>query len=245
MRVHQKHDFCLDLIKQVSAGSYVPAGFQRPYVWDRDDVIALFDSMVDRLPVGSFLLWTPAASVPIEDVAKTRLGPLPIGSGRTRSLILDGQNRLASLAWAMTLDPWTHADRVADHERNVWCDPSVRFVANGETGRFEFVSWREADEGPRVPGGILCHTIGLAQYLTKTPGAYEALNRYPNALDRLDAMSRAIVEARVTVTDIQDATAEEARSVFLRVARAGVPMTEDEFNMALGWALPDHDDPCP
>ena len=30
---------------------------QREYVWDRKDIISLFESIIDEFPVGSFVIW--------------------------------------------------------------------------------------------------------------------------------------------------------------------------------------------
>lgn len=42
-------------------------------------------------------------------------------------------------------------------------------------------------------------------------------------------------EARTVETLIQNATAEEARHAFLRICRVGVPMSQEDFDRAVGW----------
>ena len=64
--------------------------FQRGYVWGREDVRNLFDSLYRRYPVGGFLVWT------------TRPDPQTVRGGPEQSagavkLLLDGQQRATSL----------------------------------------------------------------------------------------------------------------------------------------------------
>lgn len=41
--------------------------------------------------------------------------------------------------------------------------------------------------------------------------------------------------AQAATTVIQGATAQEARHAFLRICRVGVPMTQEDFDNAVGW----------
>ena len=82
---------------QVSAIlSYIDSGymalpkFQRGYVWNRDQVRGLMDSLYHRHPVGSLLVWaTPSADV-------SHRGAQELAPGVVR-LLLDGQQRMTSL----------------------------------------------------------------------------------------------------------------------------------------------------
>ena len=64
--------------------------FQRGYVWNRDQVRGLFDSLYRRHPVGGLLVWAT------ESKTATHRGDGPLAAGVVK-LLLDGQQRMTSL----------------------------------------------------------------------------------------------------------------------------------------------------
>src|SRR4051795_5339659 len=64
--------------------------FQRGYVWSRDQVRGLMQSLYRRYPVGGLLVWTTAT-----DTAATRGDGTP-APGLVK-LLLDGQQRITTL----------------------------------------------------------------------------------------------------------------------------------------------------
>lgn len=72
--------------------------FQRGYVWGREDVRGLFDSLYRRYPVGGFLVWTT------QPEADTVRG-ISTSSGAAVKLLLDGQQRATSLYGVMRGEP--------------------------------------------------------------------------------------------------------------------------------------------
>ena len=44
------------VLDQINRSYYLPA-IQRPYVWDTDQIVALFDSLLKGYPISSFLFW--------------------------------------------------------------------------------------------------------------------------------------------------------------------------------------------
>lgn len=68
--------------------------FQRGYVWKRVKVRALFDSLIKRYPIGSFIIWKTNQKV---DSRSPFIKKGPRKKQRESYLILDGQQRLLSL----------------------------------------------------------------------------------------------------------------------------------------------------
>ena len=69
---------------------FVPA-FQREYVWKRDDVKQLVDSLIKDYPTGTMLTWATAAPPELK-------GPHKYDEKQgTVQLLLDGQQRITSL----------------------------------------------------------------------------------------------------------------------------------------------------
>lgn len=78
------------ILDHVDSGQFALPKFQRGYVWNRDQVRRLMESLYRHHPVGSLLVWVTSA-----DSVHTRGGQEP--SPRVFQLLLDGQQRITSL----------------------------------------------------------------------------------------------------------------------------------------------------
>ena len=82
-----------DILGQIELGSIALPEFQRGYVWNRDQVVRLMESLYRGHPVGSLLVWV--TSTDVAEASKTRGdGKLPAGPVK---LLLDGQQRMTTL----------------------------------------------------------------------------------------------------------------------------------------------------
>ena len=73
--------------------------FQRPFVWNKEDILKLLDSVYKGYPIGSILLWLTNQKLANE----RRIGDLEIGDRSEEyptNYLLDGQQRLSSLCGA-------------------------------------------------------------------------------------------------------------------------------------------------
>lgn len=92
------------VLNEVNRKFFLPA-IQRPYVWNANQVIALFDSLLKGYPISSFMLWavTPETKRELriyrflEDYHPERQNEPTSPDGRDVVLVLDGQQRLTSL----------------------------------------------------------------------------------------------------------------------------------------------------
>ncbi|MGQ7794321.1 DUF262 domain-containing protein [Faunimonas sp. B44] len=93
------------VLDQINRSLFLPA-IQRPYVWEPDQIIALFDSLLKGYPISSFLFWEidPDRRTNWEIykfIENFRRGEthneLVEPDGREVTLVLDGQQRLTSL----------------------------------------------------------------------------------------------------------------------------------------------------
>lgn len=78
------------ILDHIDSGHMALPEFQRGYVWNRDQVRALFDSLYRRHPVGGLLVWAT------ESKGATHRGDGSLAAGVVK-LLLDGQQRMTSL----------------------------------------------------------------------------------------------------------------------------------------------------
>ena len=78
------------ILAQIDDGQMALPEFQRGYVWNRDQVRGLFDSLYRRHPIGGLLVWSTQS----KSAAAKGDGPLAPGIVK---LLLDGQQRITTL----------------------------------------------------------------------------------------------------------------------------------------------------
>jgi hypothetical protein len=78
------------ILDHIDSGHMALPEFQRGYVWNRDQVRGLFDSLYRRHPVGGLLVWAT------ESKTADHRGDGPLAPGVVK-LLLDGQQRMTSL----------------------------------------------------------------------------------------------------------------------------------------------------
>lgn len=78
------------ILSQIDLGSYAMPVFQRGYVWNRDQVRRLMNSLYHGYPIGELLVWNTSTDPELSRGS----GPLTPGNV---NLILDGQQRMTTL----------------------------------------------------------------------------------------------------------------------------------------------------
>ena len=239
MRIEQTSVYLKNLVQDAISGALLPAAFQRPYVWTRADALALFESILRGYPVGGFLIWTPYAKADASKVARTRLGPVQLThSAQAQSFILDGQNRLATMAWLAKDPEETIPYGLTDHEKDVWAKGD-QLVIDCERKALRWVSPSEMSSGLRLPAGCLLDSRLTNREVRKnwdTTWAHHTEAEKNEALKVLDLCSRAFSDAKVIVTNLEHASAVEAKDAFLHICKVGVPMAESDLEAAVAWA---------
>lgn len=214
----------MDIIEDVRRGRTIPAAFQRPYVWTAADIEALWKSILMGYPIGALLLWQPRdRTVP----GKRMLGPIQADSDDRCTIILDGQNRLVTIAWSLTpgdvrVDPAAPGYDIWRSGKTLTADPytrTVRFVDDAEI------------KGMMMPVHNLTGTFNT---FLRRNWVSEEDDVHAEWLDHLGSRQR---EARIIKATIERATPEEAREAFLHISRAGVPMSAADFDAAMGFDL--------
>ena len=85
-----------DLIGEIDGGLVKIPAFQRDFVWELNDTIALLDSICRGYPIGSFLFWESNDYLhSLRNIGNLALPDVP--EGRFVRYVLDGQQRITSL----------------------------------------------------------------------------------------------------------------------------------------------------
>lgn len=94
------------LMQKVRDGDIRVPDFQREFVWDRNQVISLLDSIYQHFPIGSFLFWETGDQIR----SYRRVGEVELhqDDGKSVQYVLDGQQRITSLFASLTQAKITH-----------------------------------------------------------------------------------------------------------------------------------------
>lgn len=232
MYIKQDHMFLSSIINELQLGFMAPAPMQRDYVWEKEDIEALCHSLVRGYPIGTFLLWQVSDDADMA-MKLPRCGPIEV-TRRPNSLIMDGHNRLASLAWMM--QPMFNVEDPSAAESRSWMSGD-RLVYDGPSERVRFLP-------PSTLEGRLW--VGSECFFDRNPRQlrmrYNALVEEGHAEEEIGALfgqvaalQRQFNNARIVTTTLVDPTPEEARDAFMSIARAGVPLSDSDLDNVGTW----------
>lgn len=98
------------LVEKLITGEVVLPDIQREYVWSGSQIPRLLDSLNHQWPVGSVLLWRTTIDVPTKMAAVVQGTPTAVRP----AILLDGQQRLTTLARVMAPDRVPEGQKSAD-----------------------------------------------------------------------------------------------------------------------------------
>lgn len=242
--------FLQKLLEDVRKGDIILPRFQRPFVWDKERRLELFDSVRRGIPIGSLMIWeTRALGDDVQVVPKTELGPfkLPAVPERaTRRYLLDGEQRLMTLYFALHRPE--ERDRNGTSQDEVPDAFEVFFDLEGES----FVTRADLDDGPHahhfplreifVPRGVLAFQRKLERALEDALGPNpspereaEVNRKIQDFLERSDTIAEAVRRYKIPVTVLSTDDLELAAETFKRVNSQGVSMSEAHMMNAIAW----------
>lgn len=209
------------IIDHIDNGHIALPEFQRGYVWNRDQVRGLFDSLYRRHPVGGLLVWATASRTAIHR------GDGPITAGIVK-LLLDGQQRMTSIYGVARGHPPQFFDG------NAQAFTGLRFHLGSES--FEFYQPVKMKDDPLwidVTTLLQQGNAGLGGFIAK-------LNQYPDlALHVGEFAARlskllGILEIELYAEEISgsDKTLDTVVDIFNRVNSGGTKLSKGDLALA-------------
>lgn len=201
--------------------------FQRDFVWQQDDVRALFDSIKNNYPIGSILLWKPERPYdwsPVQSISGIHLPQ----SSESPLYILDGCQRLSTLFGCLT-----NPNKTEMENQTVWKE---KFELYYDLEDEAFVYMGNRNPKPyQIPLYILTSTSEFRQYTRKKLEPEVDEGKIDLYLDRADIFSRSLIEYKLAVIEINNAELEQAVEIFSRINSRGTEITYDWIVNALSY----------
>ncbi len=246
VRIKQVPRYLINLVREISKASMAPAAFQRSYAWGKKDVLDLCDSIVLGYPVGSFFVWE-AKKEDAQGRIKPRLGPVPLGGSLSEvyggiNIILDGHNRLCTMAWLLRDGseplPEVLRQEIAGQESLVWASEKRLVAYDLAANKFDFYSESEINKGFLIPSWILLGDRSINPFLRQQlNGPWSSLpdEQQENFVCLIDKLRERFNDSMVTLTVLEQASPATAKEAFLKICKVGVPMSEDDFILSNSW----------
>lgn len=202
------------LAQRVLTGDILLPKFQRDFVWPREKVIGLLDSIAQNYPIGSILLWQSRQELAME---RTIAG-LEIGTARPDypvNYLLDGQQRLSTVCGALY---WSPSD-----------DPHSMWNLAYDLRTKEFIHLHTLDDPPlsQIPLRYLANSATFFKRLAALDD-----DELRGEGDRLwDRFSDYMIAA-VTLGDMP---LEAIAPIFERINSTATPLTIVDLMRAATW----------
>lgn len=245
------------VLKEIHARKYLMPAIQREFVWDTDQIVLLFDSLLRGYPLGSFLFWD-VQPVTAQDYVfydfltdyHERTSPYAkkkkVPSGEGIIAVLDGQQRLTSLNIGLY---GSHAERKRYARQGATNSyPAKRLHLNlvdepldEELGLKYFLKFLTAEEAKATPGEPdKWFRVGAVLDLDDAgPSIMEELDRrnVPNQTDgfkRLYALYNAIrVSQPLNYYLVEDQDPNKVLEIFVRVNSGGQPLSYSDLLLSM------------
>lgn len=209
------------ILDHIDSGHMALPEFQRGYVWNRDQVRGLFDSLYKRHPVGGLLVWATESNT-----AEHR-GDGELASGIVK-LLLDGQQRITSLYGVIRGKPPKFFDG------NDQAFTGLRF--NLETEIFEFyqpVKMTDDLLWIDVTGLMKNGNSGLGGFVTSLfsqPELNDRIGEYAGRLSKLLGIGD--IDLHIEEVTGQDKTLDVVVDIFNRVNSGGTKLSKGDLALA-------------
>lgn len=220
----------VDLLKWAKEGRLRVPIFQRDFVWKRQDIIDLFDSVANQYPIGTLFLWG-AEPMP---ASRDHIGPLKVPDYKSQTwLVLDGQQRLTTLVGVLLREDeaWSEGEEPEPKDPGRW---SLYYDAE-ERG---FVHGPLTPPTPEsyIPVPALMGTMKLfneVQRMMQSETAERA--KVEEWVNRAQEVARAIQGYRVPIVQFTTNDLSVAVESFSRLNKKGRSIGPDEMFSALTY----------
>jgi Protein of unknown function DUF262 len=250
------------VLDQVHAREYVLPAIQREFVWKPAQICQLFDSLMRRYPIGSFLFWRVAAEHSRDFVfyevmeryherTHRHCDRLNLPNERPLTAILDGQQRLTALniglngshaeklprKWASSKDAYPTKELFLDLCRPAPDDErDMRY-------RFEFLEPERAksENDPDIHWYRVRDVLGLGDGAMPAFSYIESAgignNARQTAMEALDRLRRTVHEELViSQHEEEDQDIDRVLNIFIRVNSGGTQLSYSDLLLSIATA---------
>ncbi|MFZ2986691.1 DUF262 domain-containing protein [Ideonella sp.] len=204
------------LVANIRRGEIRLPKFQRPFVWDKEDMLNLWDSIYNGYPIGSVLLWHSSEALKSErEIYGFSVQESPVEVYPTNYL-LDGQQRLTTVCGALYWD--------GGNLDSIW---AIHFDLDTE----KFVYPKSIGQANLFPLNKLLNTSDFIRQCMR----FEATSNPKKYYEAAEMLLRSVKDYKVAVVKIGDVSLDEVAPIFERINSTGRKLTMVDLMRAATW----------
>lgn len=211
--IKSEREYLHEICAKIDSGYYAIPVFQRNYVWKKEQVLDLFDSISKGYPIGSIMFWHTEDLYNSKDILTDQITDTP----KPQYYVLDGRQRLTTFYGCVT-----HKEKPDIFKLNY----------NLDTETFEYVS-KESINSLSVSDIYDTFTLleKLQEIKAKVPNAKEARKYIENAR-KLNTILQGYVIGEML---LNNCTLDEASIVFTRINSKGTDISKVFMLQAISY----------
>lgn len=247
------------VLDRIHRHDYVIPAIQREFVWSPDQMCRLFDSLLRKYPIGTFLFW----QVPAEDskqyafydvmkdyheLKDRHSRPITLPEGRDITAVLDGQQRLTSLSiglvgsFAMKRRYVRSTASDAYPPKRMYLDLTYVPDPEDDLGAKYLFRFLTDDEAAPVEGGPSWFRAGTVLDMDSGKEIHKhiqqaGLGNHPTAYEALYSLWEAVTQARViSYYELGESRLDEVLDIFIRVNSGGTVLSKSDLLLSVATA---------
>ncbi|KAF5430100.1 hypothetical protein C5S42_00710 [Candidatus Methanomarinus sp.] len=204
------------LVSQIQRGDIKIPKFQRGFIWKKNQILTLLESIYEGYPIGSLLFWLTNEKMKSEkEIGGFDLPPTP--DVYPRNYVLDGQQRLTSIYGVLN---WEDPKQV--HILNVYYNLKKK----------EFYHYNNEDNSKAIPMSILLDTKKIRDF----GNSISIFDDFDDLDNELIILLETFKEYLIPVVTIKEKTVEEVSPIFERINSTGTQLSIFDLMVAATWS---------
>lgn len=218
------------LIDSIRQGNIQVPPFQRDFVWERKNIIRLFDSIRKGYPIGTLFLWRPAVQSNWDGISKLGSYTIPKTSPQD-FYVLDGFQRLSTLFGCLV----NHEQTELECDESMW-EHLFNLYYDSKEDTFTFLSSKSKPKYWHFPMTVFLVASDFRKY-SREHLEKECQNDLEiiELLNKADKVSSILLDYRIGTIEINNADINQAAEIFSRINTEGTKVSIDWMVHALSY----------
>ena len=218
------------LLQYIKQGSIQVPQFQRGFVWEKDNVKKLFDSINKGYPVGTVYLWKPEDQS--ESVKESKLGAYTIpNEGHQEYYVLDGYQRLSTLFNCLI----NSENSALEFNENEW-NKYFNLYYDAKINEFIYLGRNQVPKYHQFPLQVMLMASDFRKYYREhLEKECDSENEIEDILNKADGFCSRLLDYTITCTEIENADISQAADIFSRINKEGTKVSIDWMIHALSY----------
>jgi hypothetical protein len=218
------------LLDDLAAGRLRVPRFQRPFVWEPEQMLDLFDSIERGYPIGSILVWETTTAVPSLDVVGGIDIPPP-PQDTSVAYLLDGHQRLSTLFGSLVKRPAPAYDG-SDAQWQIF-----RRLGQTQHAGVRFQHWQDEGDPPAtlLPLQAVLRTMDFLSYARRLARTVTDSDVADGLVDEAERLAQEIKSYKIALIRLVGGSLSHAVEAFARLNSGGRQITPLNMVSALTY----------